>query len=593
MTAIGCSSRSLLSAFCEALAPRQTDNCIVHARRTGGNLTIGAPGDVRSTRNTVPPPTALRTLVLCGCRTGAAWFARRTSGHNRPAIVCRTTLMTRTAAHPRTGRLGPVKAPTGIKGLDEITDGGLPAGRPTLVCGNAGCGKTLLATEFLVKGATRFNEPGVLMTFEETSAELAENVASLGFDLDTLTRRRRLFIDHVHVERSEIEDSGDFDLDGLFVRLAHAIDAVEAKRVVLDTIESLFASLPNEAILRSELRRLFRWLKAKGVTAIITAERGDSTFTRQGLEEYVSDCVILLDHRVTEQISTRRLRIVKYRGSHHGTNEYPFLIDKGIVVLPITSIGLENVASTKRISSGIPQLDALLGGKGFYRGSSVLVSGTPGTGKTSLAAAFANAACTRGERAIYFAFEESASEITRNMQSIGVDLQRWVKKGVLLFYARRPTAYGLETHLATMHQLVDEVKPSIAILDPISNLTSMGNAGDVYATLLHIIDSLKNRGVTSFCTSLTEAGVSLEHTAAGISSLADAWVILKDMGSDGDRRRGLYVVKSRGMPHSSNIRELQLTATGIRLSDLRQDLDAQPPRGELKLRLNRRDNARR
>ena len=421
--------------------------------------------------------------------------------------------MTRTAAHPRTGRLGPVKAPTGIKGLDEITDGGLPAGRPTLVCGNAGCGKTLLATEFLVKGATRFDEPGVLMTFEETSAELAENVASLGFDLDTLTRRRRLFIDHVHVERSEIEDTGDFDLDGLFVRLAHAIDAVEAKRVVLDTIESLFASLPDEAILRSELRRLFRWLKAKGVTAIITAERGDSTFTRQGLEEYISDCVILLDHRVTEQISTRRLRIVKYRGSHHGTNEYPFLIDRGIVVLPITSIGLENVASTKRISSGIPQLDALLGGKGFYRGSSVLVSGTPGTGKTSLAAAFANAACTRGERAIYFAFEESASEITRNMQSIGVDLQRWVKKGVLLFYARRPTAYGLETHLATMHQLVDEMKPSIAILDPISNLTSMGNAGDVYATLLHIIDSLKNRGVTSVCTSLTEAGGSLEHTA--------------------------------------------------------------------------------
>ena len=501
--------------------------------------------------------------------------------------------MTRTAAHPGTGRLGPVKAPTGINGLDEITDGGLPAGRPTLVCGNAGCGKTLLATEFLVKGATRFNEPGVLMTFEETSAELAENVASLGFDLDTLTRRRRLFIDHVHVERSEIEDTGDFDLDGLFVRLAHAIDAIEAKRVVLDTIESLFASLPNEAILRSELRRLFRWLKAKGVTAIITAERGDSTLTRQGLEEYVSDCVILLDHRVTEQISTRRLRVVKYRGSRHGTNEYPFLIDKGIVVLPITSIGLENVASTKRISSGIPELDALLGGKGFYRGSGVLVSGTPGTGKTSLAAAFANAACKRGERAIYFAFEESASEITRNMRSIGIDLRRWVKKGLLLFYARRPTAYGLETHLATMHQLVDEVKPSVAILDPISNLMPMGDAGDVYATLLRMIDSLKNRGVTSFCTSLTEPGTSLEYTSAGISSLTDAWVIIKDMGSDGVRRRGLYVLKSRGMPHSSNIRELHLTATGIQLSDLRPDFHTQPPRGEVRLRLNRKENARR
>jgi circadian clock protein KaiC len=504
--------------------------------------------------------------------------------------------MTRTAAHPRKGRLGLVKAPTGINGLDEITDGGLPAGRPTLVCGNAGCGKTLLATEFLVKGATRFNEPGVLMTFEETSAELAENVASLGFDLDALTRRRRLFIDHVHVERSEIEDTGDFDLDGLFVRLAHAIDAVEAKRVVLDTIESLFASLPNEAILRSELRRLFRWLKAKGVTVIITAERGDNKFTRHGLEEYVSDCVILLDHRVTEQISTRRLRVVKYRGSRHGTNEYPFLIDKGIVVLPITSIGLENVASIKRISSGIPELDALLGGKGFYRGSAVLVSGTPGTGKTSLAAAFANAACKRGERAIYFAFEESASEITRNMRSIGIDLQRWVKKGLLRFYARRPTAYGLETHLATMHQLVDDVKPSVAILDPISNLTSMGDAGDVYATLLRMIDSLKNRGVTSFCTSLTDltdAGASLEHTTAGISSLTDAWVIIKDIGSDGERRRGLYVLKSRGMPHSSNIRELQLTATGIQLSDFRPDFDTQPPRGEVRLRLNRKENARR
>ena len=501
--------------------------------------------------------------------------------------------MTRRAAHPGTKRSGIVKAPTGISGLDEITDGGLPAGRPTLVCGNAGSGKTLLATEFLVKGASRFNEPGVLVTFEETPAELAENVASLGLDLEALTTRRRLCIDYVHVERSEIEETGEFDLDGLFVRIAHAIDSIGAKRVVLDTIESLFASLANEVILRAELRRLFGWLKAKGVTAIITAERGDGTLTRQGLEEYASDCVILLDQCVTDQISTRRLRVVKYRGSRHGTNEYPFLIDNGIAVRPITSIGLENVASTTRISSGIPQFDAMLGGKGFYRGSSVLVSGTGGTGKTSLAAAFADAACKRGERTIYFAFEESPSEITRNMRSIGLDLQRWVKKDLLLFHATRPTAYGLERHLATMHKLVDDVKPSVAILDPISNLASMGTAGDVYATLMRMIDFLKNRHVTCFCTSLTEAWPSLEHTATGVSSLTDAWVIIKDIGSNSDRRRGLYVLKSRGMRHSNKISEFRLTDKGIQLSDLVSEFDTQAPHREIGLRLNRKQNGRR
>jgi circadian clock protein KaiC len=481
--------------------------------------------------------------------------------------------MSRTARRPKGKPHGISKSLTGVKGLDEITRGGLPAGRPTLVCGNAGCGKTLLAMEFLVRGATRFNEPGVFLTFEETVDELADNVASLGFDLGRLVAGGTLLIDHVHVERREIEEAGDFDLDGLFVRLAHSIDSIGAKRVVLDTIESLFASLPNEMILRAELRRLFRWLKGKGVTAIITAERGDRTLTRQGLEEFVSDCVILLDHRVTEQLSTRRLRIVKYRGSRHGTNEYPFLIDDGIAVLPITSIGLESVASTKRVSSGIPQLDAMLSGRGFYRGSSVLVSGTGGTGKTSLAAHFAQAACARGERAVYFAFEESTSQIVRNMRSIGIDLQRWVKNALLTFYAARPTAYGLETHLATMHKLVDDIKPSVAILDPISNLTSMGTAGDVYAALMRMIDFLKNGQVTCFCTSLTEAGAELEHTALGISSLTDTWILIKDIESNGDRNRGLYVLKSRGMAHSNKIRGFHLTSRGVQLTDLRRGFD--------------------
>jgi circadian clock protein KaiC len=461
------------------------------------------------------------------------------------------------------------KSPTGIKGLDEITGGGLPGGRPTLVCGSAGCGKTLMAMEFLVRGATRYDEPGVFVAFEETAEELTQNVASLGFDLGDLIAREKLYIDHVHIERSEIEETGEFDLDGLFVRLAYAIDSIGAKRLVLDTLEALFALLPNEMILRAELRRLFRWLKGKGVTAVITAERGDGTLTRHGLEEYVSDCVILLDHRVAEQVSTRRLRVVKYRGSLHGTNEYPILIDEhGIVVLPITSIGLNNKASTQRIPSGIPRLDAMLGGKGFYRGSSILVSGTAGTGKTSLAAHFANAACERGERCLYFAFEESMSQIIRNMRSIGIDLQRRVRNGLLRFHAERPTAYGLETHLATMHNLVDEFKPSVAIVDPITNLTSVGETGEVHAALMRLIDFLKTKQVTCLLTSLTEAGTGLEHTTVGISSLMDTWIVLSDIESSGERNRGIYVLKSRGMAHSTQIREFRLTSRGVQLTDV-------------------------
>jgi circadian clock protein KaiC len=461
------------------------------------------------------------------------------------------------------------KSPTGIRGLDEITGGGLPKGRPTLVCGAAGCGKTLLGMEFLVRGATQYNEPGVFMSFEETADELTKNVASLGFDLNRLTASKRLLIDHVRVERSEIEETGEYDLDGLFVRLGHAISSIGAKRVVLDTIESLFAGLPNPLILRAELRRLFRWLKDKGMTAIITGEKGDNTFTRHGLEEYVSDCVLFLDHRVTDQLSTRRLRIVKYRGSTHGTNEYPFLIEEeGISVLPITSLGLNHPASTRRISSGIARLDTMLGGKGFFTGSSVLLSGTAGTGKTSAAAAFADAACRRKERCIFFALEESAAQIVRNMRSVGIDLEPWVKKGLLQFHAQRPSVYGLETHLLTMHKAINEFKPAVVVVDPITNLMSAGNPLDVKSMLTRLIDFLKMNQITAVFTTLTSAAGPAEMTEVGISSLADVWLMLRDIEIGGERNRGLYILKSRGMAHSNQIREFLLTDKGINLLDV-------------------------
>ncbi|MFB3886060.1 MAG: circadian clock protein KaiC [Thermodesulfobacteriota bacterium] len=456
-----------------------------------------------------------------------------------------------------------------MKGLDEITGGGLPKGRPTLVCGAAGCGKTLLAMEFLVRGATQYKEPGVFMSFEETADELTKNVASFGFDLNRLAASKRLLIDHVHVERSEIEETGEYDLEGLFVRLGHAIRSIGAKRVVLDTIESLFAGLPNPLILRAELRRLFRWLKDKGMTAIITGERGDTTFTRHGLEEYVSDCVIFLDHRVTDQLSTRRLRIVKYRGSTHGTNEYPFLIEEeGISVLPITSLGLNHPASTQRISSGIARLDTMLGGKGYFTGSSILLSGTAGTGKTSVAAAFADAACRRKERCIFFALEESAAQIVRNMRSVGIDLEPWVKKGLLKFHAQRPSVYGLETHLLTMHKAINEFKPAVVVVDPITNLMSAGNPLDVKSMLTRLIDFLKINQITAVFTTLTSAAGAAEMTEVGISSLADAWLMLRDIEIGGERNRGLYILKCRGMAHSNQIREFLLSDKGINLLDV-------------------------
>ncbi len=461
------------------------------------------------------------------------------------------------------------KSLTGILGFDEITLGGLPAGRPTLICGGAGCGKTLFGLEFIVRGATQFDEPGVFMSFEETTEELTANVVSLGFDLNDLTKKKKIVLEHVHIERSEIEETGEYDLEALFIRLGYAIDSIGAKRIVLDTIESLFAGLPNQLILRAELRRLFRWLKVKGVTAIITGERGNETLTRQGLEEYVSDCVIMLDHRVNEQTSTRRLRIVKYRGSLHGSNEYPFLIDEsGFSVLPVTSLGLEHIVSNERISSGIKALDDMLEGKGYYRGSTVLVSGTAGIGKTSTAAHFAEAACKRGERVLYFCFEESPSQLMRNMLSIGIKLEPWVRKGLLKFQASRPTLYGLEMHLAVTHKVVNEFKPDVVILDPINTFFIGDKEFEVKTLIMRIVDFLKVNQITALFTSLTPAECNRESSDVGISSLIDTWLLLRDIELNGERNRGMYVLKSRGMANSNQIREFVLTNHGVELRDV-------------------------
>lgn len=461
------------------------------------------------------------------------------------------------------------KSPTSIQGLDEITGGGLPKGRPTLVCGGAGCGKTLFAMEFLVRGATLYNEPGVFISFEETEKELTANVASLGFGLDSLVKRKMIWLEHIHVERAEIEQSGEYNLEGLFVRIHHAVESIGAKRVVLDTIESLFSWLPNPLILRVELRRLLNWLKRKGVTTIITAERGEGSLTRHGLEEYVSDCVILLDHRVNDQSSIRRLRIVKYRGSTHGTNEYPFLIDEdGFSVLPVTSLGLNYSSSAERISTGIPRLDTMLSGKGYFRSSIMLVSGTAGTGKTSIAAQFAEAACKRGERVLFFTFEESPSQLMRNMLSIGIDLEPWVKKGLLQFHATRPTLYGLENHLTTSIKLINKFEPNIVIVDPINGFMVGENQTEVKTMLLRLVDFLKMKQLTAFFTSLTSETENLSIPDVDISSLIDTWLFVRDLEIGGERNRGLYVLKSRGMAHSNQIREFRLTNHGIELLDV-------------------------
>jgi len=451
-------------------------------------------------------------------------------------------------------------------GLDEISGGGLPKGRTTIVCGGPGCGKTMLGIEFLVRGATEFNEPGVLLAFEETPQEMARNVASLGFDLNGLVERKELFFEYVYIEPSEIEEAGDYDLEGLFVRLQNAIETVGAKRVLLDTVEALFSGFKNMGVLRAEIRRLFRWLKDRGMTTVVTAERGEGTLTRHGLEEYVSDCVILLDHRISEQTSTRRMRIVKYRGTSHGSDEYPFLIDEhGMSVLPITSLELQHAASTERVSSGIADLDDMLEGEGYFRGSSILISGTAGTGKTTLATSFADATCRRGEKCLYVAFEESFGQLSRNMRSVGFELNPWIKKGLLVHKAWRPSQYGMEMHLLRIHKLVEQFQPKAIIVDPVTNLISGSTEKDVYAMLTRLLDFLKMRKITALFTSLTASGESLEHTNLAISSLIDTWVLMRDIELSGERNRAVYLVKSRGMAHSNQLREFVMGKSGIRL----------------------------
>lgn len=463
------------------------------------------------------------------------------------------------------------KTPTGVEGLDEITDGGFPQGRPTLICGGAGCGKTLLSMQFLIRGITEYGESGVFMSFEEPSKDLSLNVKSLGFDLEQLKADKKLVVDHVRVERSEIEEAGEYDLDGLFVRLGYAIDTVKAKRVVLDTIESLFAGLENQAILRAELRRLFHWLKEKGVTAIITGERGNGTLTRQGLEEYVSDCVIMLDHRVIEQVSTRRLRVIKYRGSTHGTNEYPFLIDKdGISVLPITSLKLDNTVSSDIVSTGVPGLDEMFEKGGFYRGSNILVSGTAGTAKTTIAAYFADQQCLKKEKTVYFAFEESPQQLVRNMKSIGIDLDRHIRNGYLEIHSSRPSLNGLELHLLTLRKMIKEFKPTTVIIDPISNLITVGSMHEVRSMLVRLIDMLKINNITALFTSLNKQTDNIRPDLAeeSVSSLVDTWITVRDMEGIGERNRGIFIIKSRGMGHSNQVREFVIKKEGIKLLDV-------------------------
>ncbi len=457
------------------------------------------------------------------------------------------------------------KARTGITGFDQVTAGGLPAGRPTIVCGGPGCGKTMFAMEFLVRGATEFNEPGVLITFEETGDEMSRNVESLGFDLPYLIKRKKIAIDYIRIEPSEIQETGEYDLEALFIRLQHAIDSVGAKRVVLDTLEAVFSGFSNTGMLRAEIRRLFRWLKDRGLTTVVTAERGEGNLTRYGLEEYVSDCVIFLDHRVNEQISTRRMRIVKYRGSSHGTDEYPFLIDhKGFSVLPLSALRLDHKVSAERVSSGIKDLDDMLEGTGFYKGSSVLVSGTSGSGKSTLAAHFANASCAAGKRALYVAFEESPEQIMRNMNSVGLRLRRHVRSGLLQFAAWRPTQHGLETHLLRIHDLVEEINPAVVIIDPITNLISSG-VSEIYSMLMRLLDFFKNRQITAMFINLNTSAEAAEQTELGISSLTDTWILTRDLEFNGERNRCIYVLKSRGMAHSNQVREFVFSSSGVRL----------------------------
>ena len=459
------------------------------------------------------------------------------------------------------------KAPTGVRGLDEITGGGLPMGRSTLVTGGAGCGKTLLGVQFLVAGAREYGEPGVLVTFEESAEKITANFASLGFDLDGLLKDELLVIYAFQAEPTEVIGTGEFDFEPLFLLLDEAINRVGARRVMLDSIESLFGMFKASAIVRAELGRLFRWLEDRAVTAIVTGEPGDNdSLTRYGIEEYVSDCVIALDHRSQNEVSTRRLRVVKYRGSAHETNEYPFLISaRGFTVLPITTVTLDYGAPEERISTGVARLDHMLSG-GLFRGSTVLVSGSAGTGKTTLGAHLIDAACARGERALLIMHEESADEVIRNMRSVGVDLRRWAEAGLLRIWAVRPTEFGLENHLAIVSGLLAEHEPAVAVVDGTASLLGGAARSDVTSMLARTFHLFKARGITAMATILTDGDVV--DTTVGVSSRADTWLLLRNVESNGERNRLLFVLKSRGSAHSNQVREFLLTDHGIEVVDV-------------------------
>ncbi len=475
----------------------------------------------------------------------------------------------------------PHKCPTGIKGFDEITEGGLPKNRTTLISGSAGSGKTLLGIDFLINGAINYNEPGIFMSFEETEDELYEDVDSLNLDLQGLVSQKQILIEYVLLDRRDIQEKGDFNLEGLFIRLDHAIDSIGAKRVVLDSIESLFAGLTDAGILRLEIKRLFRWLKEKQVTAIITGEPGQGSYTRHGLEEFISDCVILLDNRVREQIATRRIRVMKYRGSKHGTNEYPFVIDNdGLSVIPITSAGLDQPGTNKRVSTGIPSLDKMFKGSGYTRGSTVLASGTAGTGKTSLAAAFAIECCKRGERCLFLSYEESSGQLIQNMSSIGFHFEPLIKTGLLKIVSTRPSFFGLEMHLLDLYKIIADFKPKSVVIDPLTSLIGQGNPLEIQSMLTRMIDVLKSKGITGFFTSLVSSTAQNDTSGEiGVSSLIDTWIVVRELEEDEGKRRirGLYIVKSRGMGHSSDVHKLILSDNGIDLVPMDADATAGPP----------------
>ena len=470
------------------------------------------------------------------------------------------------------------KCPTGIRGFDEITEGGLPRSRVTLVSGGTGSGKTLLGIDFLVNGVLMYKEPGVYMSFEESEDELYQDVASLNLDLRTLVAEKSICFEHVVLERTDIQEKGDFNLEGIFIRLELAIQSIGAKRVVLDSIESLFAGIADTGILRLEIKRLFRWLKQRQVTTIITGEQGQNSFTRHGLEEFISDCIILLDNRVRQQVSTRRIRVVKYRGSNHGTNEYPFVIDKnGLSVIPITSTGLDHPGTAEKVSTGIPSLDKLFAGKGYARGSTVLISGTAGTGKTSLAASFAQTTCANNERCLYLSYEESPGQLTQNMRSIGINLEQWSNKGLLKIISTRPAFFGLETHLLELYKLLVEFQPRSVVIDPVTSLIGQAETAEVQSMLTRMIDALKSRRITGLFTSLVSSDAQNDTSGEiGVSSLIDTWIVVRELEENEGRRRtrGLYIVKSRGTGHSSDVQKLIVSDNGIRVVPMQGETTA-------------------